>query len=128
MNGSGDEFTLQKEELPISVGMKGSVSSLNKEVDEVEEGEILQVKMTPTRVMNNYLLLSKKGDEKESNNLQEIDSGSPAEGVDDKNIDEEGTMQVPIQDLPFEELRAAVSSLEDIPPDIFQEAFEVAKE
>ncbi|KAJ8552721.1 hypothetical protein K7X08_020114 [Anisodus acutangulus] len=78
--------------------------------------------------MNNDLLLSKKVDEKERNTLQEIDSGRPAKGVDDKNIDEEGAMQVPIQDLPVEELKAVVNSLKDISPDILQEAFEVAKE
>ncbi|KAJ8526422.1 hypothetical protein K7X08_028899 [Anisodus acutangulus] len=61
-------------------GDSNSLSWVDKvEVDEVEEREILQDKMTQTGVMNNDLLLSKKGGEKKSNNLLEVDDGRPAE-------------------------------------------------
>ncbi|KAJ8531108.1 hypothetical protein K7X08_025839 [Anisodus acutangulus] len=59
---------------------------------------------------------------------KEGDSGRLAEGVDDKNFDEECAMQLPIQVLPAEELRVVVNSLDDLPPDILQEAIEVALE
>ncbi|KAJ8548921.1 hypothetical protein K7X08_030887 [Anisodus acutangulus] len=61
--------------------------------------------------MNDDLLLSKKGGEKESTSLVDADSGRSAEGVEDKTIDEE-----------------SVNSLDDHPSDILQEAVKVAKD